>query len=189
MKKIAVITLSMLLAGCATDTYITDITTESETEVYAHAKTQSVAAEPVMQEAQPVAEIITPVPSKSNAVESGTAIEKSSTSNTVALAPPVRSNKAAHTDSSFTLQIVSLLNNARLDEYLNNMPNRDQLWINDKMVNGKNWTSVLYGNFNTKADAKAAIPYLPEAIRKQKPFPRSIKSIKQSQYPRIIKVN
>ncbi|MGF1764962.1 SPOR domain-containing protein [Aliivibrio kagoshimensis] len=189
MNKIAVITLSMLLAGCATDTYVTDITTESETEVYAHAKTQSAPAQTEMKETPaPVEQSISPTAAQTEAVETS-AIEKSSTSNTVSLAPPVKSNKAPHTDSSFTLQIVSLLNNARLDEYLKNMPNREQLWVNDKMVNGKNWTSVLYGNFNTKAEAKAAIPYLPEAIRMQKPFPRSIKSIKQSQYPDIIKVN
>ncbi len=189
MKKTAIIGLALLLSACASETYITDVTSESYQEDYQ----PELVSKPIMASENAVVEkdvkptiVKTPVKPEEKKV--------------VKLAPqeqakPVKiipaSNKQMDTQRvGYTIQVAAVGSEAKVAQFANNLPQNDQpIWENYKVINDTKWYSILYGDYATSAEAKAAIATLPTQFQKLKPFVKSIDSIKNSAYPTLNKLN
>ena len=72
----------------------------------------------------------------------------------------------------FTIQVVAVGSQPKVDQFARKLPREDNqpIWENYKMVNGTKWYTVLYGDYATKSDAKAAIAGLPMEFQSLNPF-------------------
>ncbi|EDP60906.1 SPOR domain-containing protein [Vibrio sp. AND4] len=181
MKKIAIIGLSVLLSACASQTYITDVTSESYQEDY-----QSPS-------------ISKPIMSSKNAVVEKD-VKPTVVNMTAKPAPKTQVKPVQITSPSkkqagiqrfgYTIQVVAVGSQAKVDQFSRQLPQNSQpIWENYKVVNGTKWFSVLYGDYATSAEAKQAISTLPAHFQQLKPFVKSIDAIKNSAYPTLNKLN
>ncbi|BCN26106.1 SPOR domain-containing protein [Vibrio alfacsensis] len=188
MKKISIIGLTVLLSACASETYITDVSTESYREDY---QSQAIS-KPVMstdnvveEDVKPTYVETTPKPEQSNAAVQ----PPKEQAKPVQIVPPSE-QQAAVQRFGYTIQVVAVGSQAKVDQFARQLPQNDQpIWENYKIVNGTKWFSVLYGDYATSAEAKQAIMRLPEQFQQLKPFVKSIDAIKNSAYPTLNKLN
>ena len=187
MKKIAIVGLSALLAACASENYTTDVTTESHREEFK----VSPVSQPIVSQNGNVQGI-----SEQNAaprvihaeVRQQPAAQKAT--NTVKITPPTAKQQASHMRFGYTIQVVAVGNQNKVDRFANILPKQGQpLWENYKVVNGTKWYTVLYGDFATRTEAAKAIQSLPSELKRLKPFVKSIDSIKNSDFPTMNKLN
>ncbi|MCP3697184.1 MAG: SPOR domain-containing protein [Aliivibrio sp.] len=186
MKRIIPITLTALLAGCTSSSYTTNITTETTEEVYQVSQPieeevttfeeTEIAAEP--QTEKPVVKL---TPEETSAVAESDAAVK--------ILPPTSQQKEMHNRYGYTLQILALSRKTDLTTYAGKLAGEQPVWMNRKTVNNMPWYTILYGDFATPADARAAIKTLPAEIQAYGPFVRSIDSIKNSDNPELHKLN
>lgn len=167
MNKILPITLIALLTGCA-ESYTAKITTESSTEVY-----ETVKADPIEQEETKFKETDM---ADTEEVEAKEPTEPEET-------------KAPMNYEGYTLQIIALTRQQDLSSHTEMLGEEQPVWMNKKIVKNMPWYTVLYGNFATPAEARAAIKQLPAKIQAFKPFVRSMASIKSSDNPELTKLN
>lgn len=191
MKKIAIVGLSVLLSACVSDEYITDVTTESYKEEYTVATVQ----EPVVSQ-DGMTNGITEDNVDINVVKLSPTHEKQvvkiqpQAKPAVAITPPTAKQKAMNPRFGFTIQVVAVGTQVKVDQFARKLPRDGQpIWENYKLVNGTKWYTVLYGDYATRTDAKAAISDLPAEFQSLKPFVKSIDDIKNSQYPTLNKLN
>lgn len=188
MKRIIPITLTMLLAGCTSSSYTTNITTESSEEVYQ--VSQPIEQEDVTFEETEVAAVeqadaekpvVKLTPKDTAAVaESDAAIK---------ILPPTQQQKEMHNRYGYTLQILALSRKTDLTKYAEKLTGEQPVWMNRKTVNNMPWYTILYGDFATPAEARKAVKQLPADIQAYGPFVRSINSIKNSNNPELHKLN
>lgn len=194
MKKIAIVGLSALLGACSSGSYITDVTTKSHTEEYAAAP----VSQPVVS-AQGTAQGVTeqnvemnvvrtaPVVAPTNTVQTRPAAQQKPT---VSITPPSAKQVAMNPRYGFTIQVVAVGTQNKVDEFANKLPGNGQpIWENYKVVNGTKWYTVLFGDYATRKEAEAAIATLPGEFKSLKPFVKSIDTIKNSQFPTLNKLN
>lgn len=200
MKKVAIVGLSALLGACSSGSYITDVTTESHTEEYAVAQ----VPQPIVSE-QGTAQGVTeqnvemnvvrtaPVAQPNNGVRTTPAIQvrpATPQKPTVSITPPSAKQKAMNPRYGYTIQVVAVGTQNKVDQFANQLPSNGQpIWENYKVVNGTKWYTVLYGDYATRKDAAAAIATLPGEFKSLKPFVKSIDTIKNSEFPTLNKLN
>ncbi|PFG58220.1 sporulation related protein [Vibrio sp. ES.051] len=189
MKKIAIIGLSVLLSACASETYITDVTSESHREDY---KSDRVS-KPIMasenavveRDVEPTVVKMTAKPEEKRVVK----LTPKKQAKPVKVIPPSK-NQTDTQRFGYTIQVVALGSQAKVDQFANKLPQSEQpIWENYKVVNGTKWFSVLYGDYATSDEAKQAISTLPAQFQQLKPFVKSIDAIKKSAYPTLNKLN
>jgi septal ring-binding cell division protein DamX len=189
MKKIAIIGLATLLSACASETYITEVTSESYREDY---QSQTIP-KPVMssenavveQDVEPTVDKITAKPEEKKVVK----LSPQEQAKPVKIIPPSE-QQAAVQRFGYTIQVGAVGRQAKVDQLASKLPQGKQpIWENYKVVNGTKWFSVLYGDYATSAEAKQAISTLPAQFKQLKPFVKSIDSIKNSAYPTLNKLN
>ncbi len=177
MKNKIIIGLSTILAACSSGTYVSDVTSESYKEDYQVDKieqpivTQNGMTNTGMPAAPQPVSVQVPQP-------------------TVTISAPSPRQVAYNQRYGYTIQVVAVGSQNKVDQFASKLPRNGQpIWENYKMVNGTKWYTVLFGDFASKADAKAAIADLPAEFRNLKPFVKSIDAIKNSQYPTLNKLN
>lgn len=192
MKKIAIIGLSVLLSACVSSDYVTDVKSESYREDYNTVKVQ----QPLVSQ-----QGMTDGVSETNVAEMTKTppVQKRQTIKTtpkkakpaVAIIPPTAKQKAMNLRYGFTIQVVAVGSQTKVDHFARKLPRNEKqpIWENYKVVNGTKWYTVLYGDYATRSDAKAAIAELPADFRSLKPFVKSIDAIKNSPYPTLNKLN
>ncbi|GEM76413.1 SPOR domain-containing protein [Vibrio sagamiensis] len=187
MKKISILALSVLLSACASETYISDVTTESYREDYrtsSQSITTSETTEVVQESSQDFARKPVSTPEKNYA-----RLTPKNQVKPIEIVPPSR-KQASLQRFGYTIQVVAVGSSEKVSQFANKLPQSGQpIWENYKIVNGTKWYSVLYGDYATKAEAKRAISSLPEHFRQLSPFVKSIDSIKSSAYPNLKKIN
>ncbi|MFB9218081.1 SPOR domain-containing protein [Vibrio sinaloensis] len=185
MKKIAIVGLSALLSACVSSDYVTDVSSESYREDYKMAKVE----QPVVSQ-QKVSEMITEDNVEANVVKMTPATKRPKAKPAVAITPPSAKQKAMNSRYGFTIQVVAVGSQTKVDQFARKLPRGEQpIWENYKLVNGTKWYTVLYGDYATRTDAKQAISELPAEFQSLKPFVKSIDSIKNSEYPTLNKLN
>ncbi|HBC3533007.1 TPA: SPOR domain-containing protein [Vibrio vulnificus] len=186
MKKVAIITLSVLLSACASDNYVANVTTESHREEF---KIEPIP-EPLMAQEETVQEVS--IPQQVVKMEPQTEEKKvvklspqSETTKAVKIVPPSKKQRFG-----YTVQVVAVGSQAKVDYFASKLPKDGQpIWENYKIVNGTKWFTVLYGDFATSTEAKKAIAQLPQEFKELQPFVKSIDAIKNSEYPTLNKLN
>lgn len=188
MKKVAIVGLSVLLSACVSSDYVTDVSSESYREEYKTAKVE----QPVVSQQGTSSAIV------EDNVQTGTVTMSSEPMTkvqpkakpSVTIIPPTAKQKAMNPRYGFTIQVVAVGSQTKVDHFARKLPRDNQpIWENYKVVNGTKWYTVLYGDYATRTDAKAAISELPVEFQDLKPFVKSIDDIKNSQYPTLNKLN
>ncbi|EHZ2549406.1 SPOR domain-containing protein [Vibrio vulnificus] len=191
MKKVAIITLSVLLSACASDNYVANVTTESHREEF---KIEPIP-EPLMAQEETVQEVS--IPQQVVKMEPQTEEKKvvklspqSETTKAVKIVPPSKKQQEKMQRFGYTVQVVAVGSQAKVDYFASKLPKDSQpIWENYKIVNGTKWFTVLYGDFATSTEAKKAIAQLPQEFKELQPFVKSIDAIKNSEYPTLNKLN
>ncbi|ASJ40754.1 SPOR domain-containing protein [Vibrio vulnificus] len=191
MKKVAIITLSVLLSACASDNYVANVTTESHREEF---KIEPIP-EPLMAQEETVQEVS--IPQQVVKMEPQTEEKKvvklspqSETTKAVKIVPPSKKQQEKMQRFGYTVQVVAVGSQAKVDYFASKLPKDGQpIWENYKIVNGTKWFTVLYGDFATSTEAKKAIAQLPQEFKELQPFVKSIDAIKNSEYPTLNKLN
>ncbi|EJO2019762.1 SPOR domain-containing protein [Vibrio vulnificus] len=191
MKKVAIITLSVLLSACASDNYVANVTTESHREEF---KIEPIP-EPLIAQEETVQEVS--IPQQVVKMEPQTEEKKvvklspqSETTKAVKIVPPSKKQQEKMQRFGYTVQVVAVGSQAKVDYFASKLPKDGQpIWENYKIVNGTKWFTVLYGDFATSTEAKKAIAQLPQEFKELQPFVKSIDAIKNSEYPTLNKLN
>ncbi|MCG6264313.1 SPOR domain-containing protein [Vibrio vulnificus] len=191
MKKVAIITLSVLLSACASDNYVANVTTESHRVEF---KIEPIP-EPLMAQEETVQEVS--IPQQVVKMEPQTEEKKvvklspqSETTKAVKIVPPSKKQQEKMQRFGYTVQVVAVGSQAKVDYFASKLPKDGQpIWENYKIVNGTKWFTVLYGDFATSTEAKKAIAQLPQEFKELQPFVKSIDAIKNSEYPTLNKLN
>ncbi|HFQ5379033.1 TPA: SPOR domain-containing protein [Vibrio vulnificus] len=191
MKKVAIITLSVLLSACVSDNYVANVTTESHREEF---KIEPIP-EPLMAQEETVQEVS--IPQQVVKMEPQTEEKKvvklspqSETTKAVKIVPPSKKQQDKMQRFGYTVQVVAVGSQAKVDYFASKLPKDGQpIWENYKIVNGTKWFTVLYGDFATSTEAKKAIAQLPQEFKELQPFVKSIDAIKNSEYPTLNKLN
>ncbi|HFQ5033029.1 TPA: SPOR domain-containing protein [Vibrio vulnificus] len=191
MKKVAIITLSVLLSACASDNYVANVTTESHREEF---KIEPIP-EPLMAQEETVQEVS--IPQQVVKMEPQTEEKKvvklspqSETTKAVKIVPPSKKQQDKMQRFGYTVQVVAVGSQAKVDYFASKLPKDGQpIWEHYKIVNGTKWFTVLYGDFATSTEAKKAIAQLPQEFKELQPFVKSIDAIKNSEYPTLNKLN
>ncbi|MFH0256718.1 SPOR domain-containing protein [Vibrio rumoiensis] len=205
MKKIAIISLSVLfLAACSSANYDNEVSTETYQETYKTDEVPQPITEsnaPLEQDLQSDSQVSQP-----SMIEPATP-ETQSGKKVVKLSPPKEADKKAESSEStvkvfypeqnnvnqpgtnnYVVQVAALQSEKFLNETAKDLPENQPKWENVKTVNGKQWHSLLFGNFKTAEEAKDAIMRLPAKYQNMGPFVKSVKSITNSQYPTLKKL-
>ena len=191
MKKIAIVGLSVVLSACVSSDYVTDVSSESYREDYKTAKVE----QPVVTQQGMTSGIsednVAKVVSTAPAQQSQTVKMQAKPKPAVAIIPPNAKQQAMNPRYGFTIQVVAVGSQTKVDHFARKLPREDNqpVWENYKVVNGTKWYTILYGDYATRTEAKAAISELPPEFRTLKPFVKSIDDIKNSQYPTLNKLN
>lgn len=191
MKKTAIIGITLLLSACASETYITDVTSESYQQDY----TPDIVSKPIMASENAVVEKdVTPTVVKMTAEPEEKRVVKLTPKQQVkpvkVMLPSKPKEQPVSQSFGYTIQVVAVSSENKVAQVTNALPQKDQpIWENQKIVNGSKWYSILYGDYSTVTEAKQAISTLPAQFQRSKPFIKSIDSIKNSEYPTLNKLN
>lgn len=196
MKNVAIVSLSVLLAACASESYITNVTTESHREEF----TVATVPQPVVSEqgstAKGISEqnvemnVIKMAPEEERKVVQATPKVQAKPKSSVTITPPSAKQLAMNPRYGFTIQVVAVGAQNKVDQFANQLSQGNQpIWENYKVVNGTKWYTVLYGDYASRKEAEQAISTLPAEFQSLKPFVKSIDSIKNSDYPTLNKLN
>jgi len=195
MKKITIIGLSVLLSACASDTYEKNVTTESYKEDYKVepiAKPLTAESGSTIQEESVMATKSEPVMQAAPVVQEQQKTVKlapQSAKKKIKIVPPTDRQVKANPRYGYTIQVIAVDRESKLPAFAKKLPTDQPIWGNYKQVNGTNWYTILYGDYASRAEAKAAIATLPQEFQKLKPFTKSIDDIKNSDYPTLNKLN
>ena len=207
MKNIAIISLSVLfLAACSSENYDNEVSTETYQETY---KTDEIP-QPITESSVPLEQdlksdaqtaqpsMVEPAASEAQS-QSGKKVVKlsppaeetktESSSSTVKVFYPEQNNITQPTAGNYLIQVASLQSEQFLNATAKGLPNNQPKWENVKTVNGKQWHSLLIGNFKTAEEAKDAILRLPASYQNMGSFVKSVDSITKSQYPTLKKLH
>ncbi|ARP40368.1 SPOR domain-containing protein [Vibrio syngnathi] len=187
MKKLAIVTLPLLLAACVSDNYVTNVTSDSYQEEFKTAKVEA----PVVSQSEQTAVVEENVVNVVRTAPVEQKITHTTRAKPVAtITAPTKKQQDMNQRFGYTVQVVAVGSQAKVDSFVKMLPTTSQpIWENYKMVNGTKWFTVLYGDYATRLDAKKAISSLPASFQNLKPFVKSIDDIKNSEYPTLNKLN
>lgn len=80
--------------------------------------------------------------------------------------------------SNWSLQILAGHEAETLLSYMHQHKLGDKVAYFRKRLGKKDWHVILYGQYKSKEQAKAVIPYLPKYIQQNNPWPKDLKSVK-----------
>lgn len=197
MKKIAVLAVVTALAGCASDNETIQIIRSSSEEIYS---TEQITAMAQTHEAKagkesivlkdnvvkkPVKKEIKLASPKERQSPEGLPLKKQAKPKQT---KPVYkySTIASH---GYTIQVLSLSHNQSFTTYINKLPSNRPVWMNKKQLDGLPWYTLLFGQFETREEAKRALNALPQDVKAYGPFIRSLADIKASSTPKLTKLN
>ena len=190
MKKISIISLSLLLAACSSGNYITEVTSDSYKEDYKQEAVVDVIATKKVTEVS-VTEKAAPVMQENKAP----AVQKPMTkpapvsqSKKVRIIAPTQKQIEKHKRFGFTIQVIAVDSSKKAATLAKKLPQDHPVWENYKQVNGTEWFTLLYGDYETRGQAKSAIMTLPKMFRDLKPFVKSLDDVKNSPYPKLNKL-
>ncbi|MDG3085459.1 SPOR domain-containing protein [Vibrio hannami] len=192
MKKISIIGLTTLLAACSSGSYTTDVTSESYKEDF---KPQVVASTVPSNEAMTETSMTQPKPqAKPNTTmlvapeESTVRAQAKPQSKKVKIVAAEQKHRDKVQRFGYTLQVIAVDSAQKAQTLANQLPSGTSVWEHYKRVNGTDWYALLYGDYETKSEAKAAISTLPVYFRELKPFVKSLDDVKNSEYPKLKKL-
>jgi len=192
MRNISIIALSVLLTACSTGGMVTEVTSESYQEEY---KPEPIV-EPIKDSAVTESDVQIATQSTRSKQQRVVSEAKASTQSTPAhlnkkmikILPPTQKQKARSMRFGYTIQVMAVSSSKKALSYANRLPEGHPIWEHHKQVKGTDWHAVLYGDYATKSEAKAAIQTLPKYFRDLKPFVKSLDAIKNSSYPKLVKL-
>ncbi len=204
MKKIPILGLTAFLAACSSGTYTTDVSSDTYREDYqtsrlAKQQTPQIQNMSVVEPSQPqVASVpvaqqqgtvtpATPVFVQPDPVRTVQTTPVVTSAKKVKIVPPTQKQIDSSQRFGYTLQVIALDSPYKSRSYADQLPD-GPVWEHFKRVNGTDWYAILYGDYATKSEAKAAIQLLPEFFRTRKPFVKSLDEIKNSAYPKLNKL-
>jgi len=207
MKKISIISISLLLAACSTSgDYVTEVTSDSFREEYktepvveaiaANSMTESTMAQAPVQQAEPamtqkqnMVRVTRTQPMQQQVQQQPRMVTPAASNNkTVRIIAPTRKQVESNKRYGFTIQVIAVDSSAKATNLAKKLPSDHPVWENYKQVNGTQWYTLLYGDYATRSEAKAAIQTLPQMFRDLKPFVKSLDEVKNSPYPKLIKL-
>ncbi|PJC87423.1 cytochrome C biogenesis protein CcdA [Vibrio sp. HA2012] len=206
MKKISILGFTALLAACSSGTYTTDVSSDTYREDY---QTSGLAKQQVPQ-VQNISTVEPPQPQIASAPVAPQQVAVASpapapvfvqpapvrtvqttpvvtSTKRVKIIPPTQQQIDRNQRFGYTLQVIALDSPYKSRSYADQLPD-GPVWEHFKRVNGTDWYAILYGDYATKSEAKAAIQSLPEFFRTRKPFVKSLDEIKNSAYPKLNKL-
>ncbi|KLV05362.1 hypothetical protein ABT56_11605 [Photobacterium aquae] len=177
MKKIAVLAVAAVLAGCASDDQTQLLSSTSEM-TYSDEQQEAIIGS---QEAVDTDIVQTAPPS--------TVVEEVVTEEEVITPVETVPQQQAETHSGYTIQVLALSHNKGFVSYMKNLPLGQPVWMNEKDLKGAPWYTLLYGQFATKDQARNALKALPQSVRETGPFIRSLEEISSSNSPTLTRMN
>ncbi|PSW05344.1 SPOR domain-containing protein [Photobacterium lipolyticum] len=197
MKKIAVLVVVTALAGCASDNETTQIISSSSEEVYTTEQITEIAQmrdAKVEKESVVLKEEVAKAP-----VQKVVRVDSSKELQSTKVTPPQKQAKPTQTkpdykyssiaNHGYTIQVLALSHNQSFSTYLNKLPSNQPVWMNKKKLEGLPWYTLLFGQYETRAEAKRALNALPQDVKAYGPFIRSLDEIKASSTPKLTKLN
>ncbi|MGF1681491.1 SPOR domain-containing protein [Photobacterium makurazakiensis] len=90
----------------------------------------------------------------------------------------------------FTIQVLALTEERQVDvkNYIHHIEGQQPIWVNWKKSQGYRWYAVIYGDFETKDEARAVIEKLPNAVRQQGPFVRSFADVQSDKQTDVFRL-
>ena len=82
--------------------------------------------------------------------------------------------------NNWSLQILAGHEAETLLSYIQQQKLGDKVAYFRKRLGNRDWHVILYGQYKSKEQAKAVIPYLPKYIQQNKPWPKDLKSVQKS---------
>lgn len=193
MKKIAVFAVVTALAGCASDSENMQIVTSSSEESYTTEQLRSLEQ---MQKAKTEQSVIalTEETVKPKPVKQVVKISPQHPEEQMAKKQTPKPKKPVYkyakaASGGYTIQVLALSHNRGFRPYMNKLPSDQPVWMNKKELEGLPWYTLLYGQFDTREQAKRALAALPQNVKDYGPFIRSLKEIKSSPTPKLTKLN
>jgi len=135
----------------------------------AKAKAQKKAAEPATVAAKPVA----PKPAVASAKPAAVAAK------TKPSAPEASSDLAGLPAQHYVVQLLATADPARVASFRKGLPADLQLATYQRITSGQRWHVLIYGDFASIAQARAAINRLPAIAREQKPWAKPVSQIQK----------
>lgn len=172
MNKFIIISISLLLSACASESYTSNVSTESHQEEF----TTDKIVKPLT-----VSEDL----NKTKQVET-VDVNKAPQ---ISLVAPSSQQLLSNPRYGFTIQLMATANTNNRSEFIQSLPNTSvPVWQNKKVVNGKNIVAILYGDYKDTETATRALNSLPMSLQNLRPFVKSIDKIKNSDYPVLSKL-
>ena len=90
----------------------------------------------------------------------------------------------------FTIQVLALSEERQADVkgYISHIQGQQPIWVNWKKSKGYRWYAVIYGDFETKEEAKTIIDRLPDTVRQQGPFIRSFAEVQSDKQTDVFRL-
>lgn len=110
-------------------------------------------------------------PSRRSAAQQSTLIKSLSRAEQSILSMPSK---------NYTLQILGLRDEAKVRDFIRKHKLSDKAYYYKATHKGKPWFVVIYGTYNDKMAARAAIAKMPLALRKLQPWPREFSHVQTS---------
>ncbi|WP_428446309.1 SPOR domain-containing protein [Photobacterium nomapromontoriensis] len=188
MKKLAVLAVATVLAGCASDTQLTQLVSSSSEEVYSGGQSETIINNDDLTVSKNIAE--SEVVIQDQTVEATPAKKTQVLVNDHVEQPkPVIYKYAEPSQSGYTIQVLALSHNKGFTNYVNKLPSDQPVWMNEKDLHGVPWFTLLYGHFDTKDQARRALKALPQDVLDFGPFIRDLAVIKKSPNPKLTKLH
>ncbi len=89
-------------------------------------------------------------------------------------------NLLAVNPDHYTLQLIGLSNKQALDAFISRNKLSGNVGYYQSHLQGKEWYVLLYGEFTSPQEAKVALQQLPQAVRDQKPWVRTMANVQAS---------
>ncbi|MBC7006578.1 SPOR domain-containing protein [Photobacterium sp. BZF1] len=174
MKKLAVLAVVTAISGCASDSGNTEIISSSTEEVFIQEQLES----------ETLAKL-----DETKIADTGSANQETASEVIKKAAEETPSSDVAMSQSGYSIQVLSLSHNKGFTTYMNKLPSDKPVWKNVKTINGIPWYTLLYGQFETREQARAALDALPNNVKTYGPFIRDLDEVKASPTPKLTRLN
>ncbi|MGF1734372.1 SPOR domain-containing protein [Photobacterium satsumensis] len=174
MKKLAILAVVTAMSGCASDSENTEIITSSQEEIYLQEQAESETLAKLEEDTVYGSE-------SANQATATDVIKKAAEEDTA--------SEQQLSKAGYSIQVLALSHNKGFATYMNKLPSDQPVWTNKKQLNGVPWYTLLYGNFDTKEQARKALEALPRDVKEYGPFIRDMDEIKTSSTPKLTRLN
>ncbi len=154
---------------------------EPSTPIAAPAPAAPVAVEPPVAKPPAVKEpapAVAKAPAAAPAAKSVVASAPKTSDSKVAVAVSRAEELLAWPDTGYTLQVMGARSAERISSFIASQQQPQRFYYFETLYKNAPWHVVVYGQFNDRTAAMTAIEALPLALRKLRPWPRSISGVK-----------